>query len=263
MLLEALDGDEAAMTRFFRGFLEASLYVPDRHQAIPLTNQPVYPSDLFAILGVQDIERSLIPCFCSEEALQRWTPSRLSCSQVRGIELCKRVPDGWWLVLDPGQEASKEFSPWELSKLRQGAEAISEIIADLSQSESVAVLEVEPLDHTAFPVLSETLIAAAQNYSSLERLYLAREHTTSAEGEKLSNILVGALCAADAVETIQRALQERCDLLQIGDERLRVIAAASPDILQFSLFAKITPFWTKPSLFTRAVRALGLKARSR
>ncbi len=253
LLERATEGDKDAIRVFLKSFLAAQVWVPDRYQPKPADPQPSYPSDLFSLMGICDEERTLIPCFSSPEALKLWTSHTLQVSQVIGLELLKRTPDDWWVVLNPGSDASKEFSAWEITKLRSGAEAIDEIVHDLSHAEPAVNISVGELLLDANDPVLLCAKRYATNTHSVRELYLANEVSLSAEGEEFTCTLIGLLCSDAGALDYQSELQAELDKLRIGDTPVRVIASPMKDSLQFSIFEKLTPVWKRPSLIDKVL----------
>ena len=86
--------------------------MPEREQTHPFEGDTTYPSPFIDVLGITIGEDTYVPAFSSEAEMLEWSPDVLQTHTLTGEELCKRMPEDWWITLNPGSELGKEFSPW-------------------------------------------------------------------------------------------------------------------------------------------------------
>jgi len=244
----ALNGDREAALLFFRAFLAGPLYVPERYQAHKLSDAPRYPSDLFNLLGLQDRERVIIPVFSRAEMIIQWCGNELSHTCLSGQALLERLPDEWWLCLNPGGEIEKEFSPWEARLLKKGPESIPEILEDLLQDTEPVPLNIETVSGEEMPELKKALQEAAGSLPGIEALYLLRENFTSPESDEVqTRLLIGAELneqSAQEADSISKLLRDAGAPHRIGAEPLRVFAGHKEE-MAMRIFSVVEPFYRR------------------
>ena len=251
LLEEASQGDKETTRCFLEAFLSGEVVVPDRKQKQPLSHQPEYPSPLFALLGVKEGERILIPCFTSTVHLLKWTPEPLIFSRVTVKSLLDRTPEGWWLVLNPSDDASKEFSYWEIDKLRGGIQNLDEVISEIFSDAPTRPLEVCALEKGEALELISALREIAQSSSGVERVYILRETSVTAEEESVTSLIVGVLvpgASEDKIAEIDLAFQNTADRAQIGSDRVKIVCGAELGGLALSAFKDMPPIWERKGL---------------
>ena len=250
-MLEALEGNRSAAAEFFRAFLDGPLYIPERVQAQPMSDQPEYPNDFFYLLGLRAEDRTIIPAFSRPDLVSEWCGSSLRQKTMSGKELLGVVPEDWWVTVNPGLDVEKELSPWELDRLREGEPAFPELIAELFPLEARPTLSLEPVPEEEYRELVDVLRKEAENHSQINNLYLAREAVEENESDALPPILLGveATCkSADQQKSIEDALQRAGSVTQIGAEPLRIrIGASLEGNLLLGAFTGIEPFYRRPS----------------
>lgn len=171
----AYEGSQACIKSFFELFLVSTLYVPERFQDQPMSDQPEYPNDFFNLLGVQDSAKSCIPCFSSPDLIVDWCGEELKHKEISGSDLVSRAPENWWIVLNPGEEIEKEFSPWEIERLNQGSENIPELVEEILPNDQVEPLSIQPLEPDSYPKLKEKLIKLAESTEAVSGIYMVKE----------------------------------------------------------------------------------------
>ncbi|MCB0331890.1 MAG: SseB family protein [Bdellovibrionales bacterium] len=245
------EGDKDAARLFFEEFLASSVVVPERYQSQPLSDSPRYPNDFFNLLGIQAGEsKAVIPVFAREVLIEEWCGQHLQAQTMTGAELLERVPEEWWLTLNPGSEYGKDFSPWELEQLRGGTEQIPALIDELFPAYIAEQLEVKPLDSTEHEALIEALKEVASSLPELYALYALDQSGQTSDGEELSLLLVGAeftdstttseaQVARDQIEsTAQKAL--------IGANPVRLYTGTTSNReLTLGIFLKTEPLFTR------------------
>lgn len=240
----AVEGSESAQREFFEAFLEGPLFVPERYQRAPLSDAPQYPSDLVSMLGIQDHDRVVVPVFSTAPLIKEWCGTDLSFREHSGLSLCKVVPDGWWVCVNPGSELQKELSPWEIARLREGPESIDEIIAEL-QELPLAQLELTPIAVDEHRALCDALATTADTLPELDRIYLAQEALSEAPEE--TRLVVVAQLRPDVPpsEKVRTTLEAAAARAQIGDRPVRVWLATPNDALLLGPFQKIPPVFAR------------------
>lgn len=188
LLALAESGQKDAIADFLRAFLIGELFVPDRYQIQPLSDQPAYPGDFFHLLGVQAQERVIIPTFSAADMIASWCGNRLKYKCITGQELCKLAPQDWWIVLNPGSDLAKEFTPWEINLLKLGPESIPEVVADIAAEFEPENLQVRPLKDGEFQEIVVLLIKYAESNQMLKTLHLLIEESGSDQDKLLIGI---------------------------------------------------------------------------
>lgn len=227
----ALAGSRSAARAFFEQLLDAEggLYVPERFQAERLSDAPDYPSPFFSLLAVRDGERAVVPTFSREEHLAAWCGCRLTCKRLAFSRLAEMLPGGWWITVNPGREAEKEISPWEIDQLRGGAAGIEAVLDDLFPEDLAEFLEVRPLAAGERADLRAAAVRAASGIDQISRLFILIQAGRDAEDRPAEQLLIGAEApdstAADH-RRIQQALLDAVRPHLIGDCAPRVLACA-------------------------------------
>lgn len=130
LLERASSGGAADIASFFRALLQATVWVPLNTRADTRKRErSLFDENNF--LTVRHQGREILPIFSSEQFLVAWSSQHSQSTSLPFASLLLRSPDNLWLYLDAGQEIGKEISPWEVILLRQGEEAIPELVADL------------------------------------------------------------------------------------------------------------------------------------
>lgn len=254
LLIHASEGDPSATEQFLRSFLESSVFVPDRYGNPDPANAAPYPSDLFSLLAIHEESRIIVPCFSSKERAGTWSAHVGSFSALSGQILLERMPDNWWLVLNPEAEASKEFSPWEIRKLKGGIAALPEVVADIAQGTRHSEIEVRPLESSEVPEIIKACIEYVARHTTILEVYSAMETSHTEEQESQSCILIGLLVSSGDGGTHARELLSILEQKSIGDYPVRVIGSPARDSVQFSVFAQSAPLWRRSPWWKRLVR---------
>ncbi|NLF25138.1 MAG: SseB family protein [Deltaproteobacteria bacterium] len=246
---EASLGSAAAAKLFFEALLGFPLVVPERYQEYPLSDSPIYPNDFVYVLGVQDKERVVIPAFTRPELVSEWCGVALTIREIITKDLFGLVPQDWWLVLNPGSETEKEFSPWEIAELRNGPEGIAAVIEDSFSPELAQTLDVKPVTEGQYPTLCQALKEAAAANPKISCVRLFKEEGKDIDGRETCQVLIGveapgqSTAQLDALKKEISAVAQPC---QIGSDPFRVIISRdmqrSPGL---SLFKNATPLYQK------------------
>ncbi len=235
-------------------FLETQFLVPEREQPHPLTHPTTYPNELFQLLGIAHGDQSFVPIFCTEEEIKDWSGLELRTRQVYGKQLLQSIPEGWWITLRPGAEVGKEFSPWEISELTKGPEAIDTVVAEIFDSEEVTPLEYKEPGEDEYTELKENLTTFALDNPEIQTLSLL-EH----EDQNLLQLGAGISSLEKRTE-IEEQLETICKRALVGDIQSRVLVFQSNETSAIALlFMKSKPFYTvqKPSFLSRFLKPLG------
>ncbi len=249
-LQQASRGGKSDIEGFLESFLETVLYVPERHQAQPMSDSPVYPDEFLNILGVQQEDRAFVPVFTDEELVEDWLGQELSVRKLSGHELLQLMPDEWWISLNPGSEYGKEFSPWEVRELRLGRDGIEEVVDELLQAEENVVLQLNQPNHEDYGDLIESLKDFAERKNDILRLYLLREERKNQECEKRKTLLVGVeskIASPSDLSNLQDTVRAIAAKALIGsDEDVRVYVDRDPEeSMALSLFRNAAPFYER------------------
>lgn len=129
-LYNAADGDKESITLFFEELFNTILYVPKRHQSSKLSNQADYPNDLVHVMGIKTQTGNIIPAFSRIEYIEEWSGTNFEYFSLSIVELCKKVPESWSVIINPGLGAEKELSPFEIKELTLGKESIESLISE-------------------------------------------------------------------------------------------------------------------------------------
>ncbi len=254
----ALEGDKDAGRQFYTALLQTTLFVPDRAQNFPLTESPEYPTDLVHVLGIQDKDRVVVPAFLQPEHVREWFKNELNVSEMSCERLLRSIPDGWWLVINPGLDVEKECSPWEIERLREGPQAIEEVLEEAFATEPIEMLDVRPLDESIYPTLIAKLQEYGQAHAWVRALYVLEEQGRDVEGQVISTILIGAhvdLTQLQNFESIRDEIQNIAHHELIGNSRARVVVGDTVEHhVSLGVFHGMTPLYSgknEPGLLSK------------
>jgi len=256
LLKSASHGEEKDLRDFLKYLLAATISVPDRQQAQKLSDQAEYPNNFITFLGIKDSDRNIIPIFSDPDFISSWCGNLLKFSNINFKEVISRMPENWWLVLNPGQEFEKEFSPWELNCLLKGADGIEDIIADHCLDSENTPIEVRLVTDQEYQECKLTLIELAKTQPLIEKLSMLTEVTVSEDQREQYTLLIGAETSSDLdMEQedqlrlkIRELVQQKCALdkvaLRIHIFNSNKTADVSKELL-LSLFAASKPFYVR------------------
>lgn len=262
LMLAALQGEQDAAATFYRLFLRSELFVLYRSQEQKLQQQPIYPNQFFNIMAVQDGDKVIVPTFTTEELISTWCAEKLRTRALSCTDLLQLLPEDWYICLNPGSAVEKEFTPWEIAKLKQGQGNVAEVVEELYLKEAIEVLEVTAANQQDHQALIASLKQAAPNYTEVRRLFLACENGRDIDNRPTSTLLLGieALCKDPArLEKIKDELSSSARLSLIGDQEIKVrIGASGPNSMILGIFKDIAPFYQaqEASAWHRLVRFL-------
>ena len=243
----ASGGSHTAARLVFEGLVDGPLYVPDRHQAQPLSDQPSYPTDLVYVLGLQDVERVVVPVFTRASDIEEWCGLPLSYRCYDGASLFSAIPEQWWIVVNPGSEIEKDLSPWEISRLSEGHAAIDELVEELFSDVEHDTLSVGPVAEEEVKELQAELIAYAKSDPLIHKLILLKEERESVDEHELQKLLLGVEVAEAAERaTLKQHLADLANVHQIGKEAVNIfIDTDINSSVTLGLFKNFSPFYTR------------------
>lgn len=203
---------------FYRSFLTARLFVPERYQSNQPNNLSDFSSPFLDVLALKAGDTNYIPVFTSETELRDWSEEDLSFLRLTGEEVCKRAPEHWWLTLNPAGEFGKEISDWEIERLRSGTEALAELVAEQLQGEDSPV-SFSALSEQEATRLSSELQPLLKRYPALEAVHIGI-HSRESESDRyiVGIVMPERAQTAEAREDIENALTK----IFIGDIPLEV-----------------------------------------
>ncbi len=246
LLFQSSQGDAVAAREFLQKLSDVSVIVPERFQQKPLSDAPNYPNEFFNLLGIKDQERNTIPIFSREELLAIWSGLELSFRVIQFQDLLAMTPDNWWIVLNPGQEVEKEFSPWEIKKLSEGPAAVEELLEDLLVQFEQDPLALSPINPDEHRQLREDLLKLAHKFSQINKITLVRS-AADAESENSGRILIAVLLDADNtdISIIKQELKPLCELQLGAEPAFQILWIKPEDQLQQKLVESFEPIFLK------------------
>lgn len=250
LMADCSAGKNSALLSFFESFLESQLLVPERHQQVTAKIEPRYPSDFCNILGVVDGERVVVPVFTDGGLVADWSGNPLRLRRYVGSELVKIIPDGWWCSLNPGQECSKEFSPWEINELRHGKNAIQTVVEEYLSGEELEPLTIGAVADDEYQDLKAALVRAVEGeLPTILEMTLVRETGLDDGNNSCSRLLLGASTIPgtdSSVELSRERLQNIAGLHSIGAEDIYVfVGERGKDKVMMNLFTEFRPFYSR------------------
>jgi hypothetical protein len=147
LLLKSSQNDLLALRALYLSFIDYTWLAPRSLPDSYLNNSEVNnPSgSFFDFLTLTFENEIVVPIFSKNEYFTDWSSDSLELREVQGSHLLKVIPDTFWISINPGQEISKDISPWEIKHLLHGAEGINEIIQELKDDAQTSknTLELE------------------------------------------------------------------------------------------------------------------------
>lgn|GEM_PF-4742107 len=181
MLLAAAQSPGGERRAFYLALLSARILIPLRESSPDggsalVSNLEVAPADLNHLNPqlVQEGDKQILPFFSDLSRVELWSQEPVAVTEMPFSMLLNLASEDLWLHLNPGDEIGKEFSPWELARLRHGREAIDEILGEIADptGESVEIdrqpAELEQLRYhltlvvESFPEISEAFLISAR-----------------------------------------------------------------------------------------------------
>lgn len=246
MLHQAAEGSPSEITNFYEELLRATLFVPERYQAHPLSDAPRYPNEFVNILGVQDKSRVVVPCFCAPEQVQDWCGQPLSTKALSLDQVLALIPEGWWLVLNPGAEVCKEFTPWELQLLRGGVVELPALVAEFRDGDRQP-LSLTPVDLSEHQALVTAARLHGESTPEIRSLFLCRD--VAVEGnEKIVQLMIAGVTrgiALEAQQEIRERLHRALTPLSVGTCPLKTIICDDEDALLAPFLRHMEPIFSR------------------
>lgn len=250
LLNHAADGLPGAVEAFLERLLSGHVYVPLR--GLPGTTENSGPD--VALVGEDSAEergfltvvydsKPCLPIFSQEQYLLEWAEREMPFVRKTFKSLLWIVGDDNWMYINPNQEVGKEITEWEIARLRQGVEAIPEIVASLSE---VPYAEIEVRSgEDLYPELKRKLLPILELYPELNEAFLVTVKEGDAEAEKP---LLGVKWAKvkDAKRIYVKHELEECikDFLSEKGGHITVIDdLGDKSSHNHTLFADSTPFY--------------------
>lgn len=189
LLAAAIEGGRAAVEKFYRGLFAARVFVPRRFQAMPLSDSPSYPNDFIDLLGVNDKTRVVVPVFTGTDLVREWSGTEFALREITFVELAGLLPEQWWVVLNPGSEIEKEFTPWEIEHIRAGEQSLPILVEEALAHEGESGLSFSAVGDE-FAKLKEVLAQFAATVESIEAVYLLQRERGE-HSDSLPSLVVG------------------------------------------------------------------------
>jgi hypothetical protein len=240
----AIDGGAVEIKAFYTALLSTNLFIPDRNQKIPLQTWVTYPNPFMNLMGVSDGERSIIPVFTEQAYIKAWCGRALSYQEMPGKKLLDLAPLSWWICINPGCDAEKEISPWEISHLRGGAEGIDVVVAEIiAQREEDALPEVEEIPAADFKPLIAELLKIGKEYPQILSLRALLQRRESNQQE----ILIGCeVLELRTKRTLHKAITDRVAQFSIGELPIKIIIGNSLTMdPALALLAAVEPLYVQ------------------
>ena len=236
---EPLEAD--SLREFFKEFLTSTFIIPTNNQQFEIPHEAKAENPFNDLLAMNTKDDSIyVPIFTDEEAKLEWYPNELDVRKIDGFTLCKKVPDGWGISLNPASELGKEFSSWEIQRLALGGEdEIEEIIAEHLNSEDSSVA-FRPLTETEKTTLVDAITNGIDTKSPFTTIYCGVHISADAE-----TFLFGALHKGKISDTEKSALENTLRQALIGNSEFNVSYGTdvenSPNLALFKFLDPIYP----------------------
>ncbi len=241
-LLLASDGGGSEIREFLKVFLESTLLVPEKHQPQPLRITAQYPDRPFNFLAIEDSGQTRIPVFSSDELVSNWSTLPLKIRSVQAKVLLDLMPEDWWITLNPADQNSKDFSPWEIDRLRGGE--IDEIISEILSEHGIQALQVRSFDSNEITGLTDKLQELFASDKNTKEIFLAVETGENIEGTLTETLLAGFRFSEldpDELNPLREKLKADLSPLLIGSMNLKILIGVGFSDLELGIFHDIPP----------------------
>ncbi len=247
LLADAASGVAGAAEQFFRVLLTSDVYLPLK-TSVSHTDFPRLGSGdaiLNNCLTVRHDGKTVLPIFTQEEFVDVWAERAVPAGMFAFKGLLWLIPEDLWLYLNPCQDCGKELSPWECLRLREGPEAIADILHDLGETGDAFDVEVVR-DTELFKELKASIIEVLEAYSAVAE---ARMIGTRDDDDGTLVPLLGLTLTATEptkLKQLRLELHETASLMLPRGIAL-TIADDLADInsLYHQLFADMVPFYIR------------------
>jgi len=232
--------------------LEAEIFVPlsDRvTEDRPLIRQIVASLQDSASLNFFTMpvdDRKVLPIFTSAESALEWGQERFVLSSIPFQLLLDLAPGDLWYHLNPGDEVGKEFSPWELERLKLGAEAIDEILSEIDDSAGNPFEIDRQPEH--LQALRQHLMTTLEVYAEIQEAFLVSVRSDPQDPERAVIGFRGERLSEARLTAIRTELVDLVTQL-LGHPSAFVIVANIDDRRDpnAALFDECTPFFFRAS----------------
>ena len=220
-LLDTLSQSSSLNTQeleeFYTLFLTTTFIVPTNNQQFEIPSEVKADNPFNDIMAMQTADDVIyVPIFSSEEEQKEWYPNALDIRKITGKNLCTKLPEPWGISLNPASELGKEFSHWEVLRLRSGApEDIKEIIAEHLSAES-SVVNFEPINDKQREHFQKTIFSHLSAFTSIKNIYCGI-HRIEQEGENVEIFLFGVLLKQSLTDDETAALDQLIRQSLIGN----------------------------------------------
>lgn len=242
-------GSATEIKKFFEELLISHVFIPAKPKSPQLN--PIVSSaspDTLPYLFITHEGESCIPIFSEEEYLKSWAEREINIVEEEFKSFIWRLPGNTSLYLNSNQDVGKELSPWEVELLKQGVEAIPEIVEGVLEAEhddleiEAASEELMPLCHAFRPIL--------EIYEELEEAYLLSIREANSDSPRA---LVGIKYSEPPTE--KQMAYIRTELERTAEEHLVrpftgifiVDDLGTTESMNQSLFLDVAPFYTRKS----------------
>jgi hypothetical protein len=250
LLKDAADGKPGAAEKFFEILLHSDVFVPvdadvTRPRMAPGVSVVGQGKEHFSERGYVTVDyqgAEAIPIFTQEEFVGVWAEREYGVDQIDFRTLLWLLGEDTWLYLNPSQDIGKELTPWEIALLKQGTDAIADLVSALDEDgqEALSISTSSEL----FPELKQKLLPILQIYPELEEAFLVglREGEDGPEkpalGVKYNNI-------TEAKKVYIRSEFENASVEFLpADQQLFVVDdLGNKQSPNWKLFEEATPFY--------------------
>lgn len=235
-LVQAAGGGKSEARLFFEELLLSSVFVPLVEGKAGSGKDPGKVFFEFAHEG-----KSAIPIFSELELLQNWAGRELAYQEKNFKSLLLGVPGSVWIYLNPAAECGKELSPWEISRLAKGTDAIEEILSELEIEESE---EYEFEEALGEDLLKAKLVFLLESYPDVEEAFFL---SFRVRGDTEFRPAIGLRHSGLDAATYSRLTEEIAELVQRETQKnAAIVELGSEDTPFQGLFRDHTPFFYRP-----------------
>lgn len=270
-IYRAADGLPGALLDFYQTLLSSEVFVPLGElmlkTGLPEVAQGSGVPHLLrkGYCVVQHQGNPTLVIFSRAEFVSVWA-EREQDSQPRIFkDLLPLLGSDVWVYLDAAQEVGKEISPWEIEMLRNGPEAIPEIVALLGEEEEVDYTII-PAEQERYQDFKNQLRPILEIYPELKEAYLLLIKDSDESRERP---MIG-LKYSEIDQAKKDYLRNEIDIcsqqvLAVDEQVFIVDDLANETSPNRRLFEEATPFYiaqvaslqSPPGLFSKLLNTLG------
>lgn len=188
ILLEAAaEGRPGAAEAFFEMLLESRVFVgvdPAKAKATPADPMIIgeVKNEEHGLITVTYDAKECVPIFSEKAFLEKWAGVDLPVQEIEMKKLLWMIGEETWLYLNSNQEVGREITPWEIARLKQGVDAIPEIVA-AENDNPLEDIEVRS-DSELYPELKRELLPVLEIYPELQEAFIVAVKEGGSEMEK-------------------------------------------------------------------------------